>query len=180
MTSNTEHNPDQPRDGNGLFIKTITSTERDAAAARLRSEGKSYRQIATNLGIDVHTAHDAVRRAMQAVVAPAGEQAVNYELGLLGEELLRLDDLYATVVEVLEREHVTVSQGRIVRDDDGGAVPDDDWILKAVDRLVRIDEARRRNSESRRRLLGLDQPTKTQVSGGVTYEVVGINPEDLR
>ena len=31
-----------------------------------------------------------------------------------------------------------------------------------------------------RKLLGLDQPVKTQVSGGVTYEVVGIDPEALR
>jgi hypothetical protein len=50
---------------------------------------------------------------------------------------------------------------------------DDGPVLSAIDRIVRI-------SESRRKLLGLDQPAKTQVSGGVTYEVVGINPDDLK
>jgi hypothetical protein len=172
--------PDQPRGGNGKWTRGLATAQRDAEAARLRSEGNSYRAIAQALGVDVHTAHDAVRRAMQAVVAPAGEIAIAHELGLLDEELLRLDDLYAKVVQVLEREHVTVSQGRVVYGEDGAAVPDDDWILKAVDRLVRIDDARRRNSESRRRLLGLDQPVKTQISGGLTYEVIGIDPEALK
>jgi hypothetical protein len=50
---------------------------------------------------------------------------------------------------------------------------DDGPVLSAIDRLVRI-------SESRRKLLGLDQPAKMNVSGGLTYEVVGIDPEALR
>lgn len=176
-----QHDPDQPRGGDGKWTRTIAGATKDAEAARLRSCGYTYQQIADELGWSSKgEAHHAVKRAMQAVIAPAGEAAIAHELGLLDEELIRLDDLYGKVVAVLEREHVTVSQGRIVRDENGGTVPDDDWILKAVDRLVRIDEARRRNSESRRRLLGLDQPVKTQVSGGVTYEVVGIDPEALR
>ncbi len=34
--------------------------------------------------------------------------------------------------------------------------------------------------ESYRKLLGVDQPTQVAVSGAVRYEVVGVNPEDLK
>lgn len=169
----------QARDGDGLFIPTLDTAERRRRAAELRSQGLSYRKIAAEMGIDVHMAFDYVKAAMKAVVQPAAEAAISFELQQLDEELVRLDALYEQVTEVLRREHVTVSQGRIVTTSEGDTVPDDDWILKAVDRLVRIDEARRRNGESRRKLLGLDQPVKTQVSGGVTYQLVGVDPEEL-
>jgi hypothetical protein len=173
--------PIEPARGpDGKWILTEEGVERDAAAARLRSKGKSYRQIGKELGCDVATAHLAVKRAIAAVVAEPAEAAIAFELERLDAELQRLDDLYRKVMDVLEREHVTVSQGRVVTMDDGATVPDDDWILKAVDRLVKIDESRRRNGESRRKLLGLDQPAKMNVSGGLTYEVVGIDPEALR
>jgi len=180
VNDDTEDPVGKARGGNGQYIRDLATAERDAEAARLRSLGHTYRDIAGILDIDVHTAHDAVKRAMNAVVAEDGANALAFELRRLDEELVRLDDLYAKVMEVLEREHVTVSQGRVVTMDDGATVPDDDWILKAVDRLVRIDESRRRNGESRRRLLGLDQPVKTQLSGGLTYEVVGVDTEALR
>ncbi|MDH6116894.1 uncharacterized protein YerC [Kitasatospora sp. GAS204A] len=167
------------RGGDGRFDRNVATAEQDAEAARLRSRGLTYRQIATELGVDVATAHRAVKRALDAVVAEPAADALSFELQRLDEELVRLDDLYGRVVEVLEREHVTVSQGRVV-EHDGLAVPDDDWILRAVDRLVKIDESRRRNGESRRKLLGLDSPVKTQISGGLTYEVVGVDPEALR
>lgn len=175
----TEPETGQARGGDGKFIRDLATAERDAEAAQLRSTGMPYRKIAAQLGINVHTAHDAVKRAMAEVVQEDGAEALAFELRRLDEELERLDDLYGKVMAVLEREHVTVSQGRVVTMDDGATVPDDDWILKAVDRLVRIDESRRRNGESRRRLLGLDQPVKTQISGGLTYEVVGVDPEAL-
>jgi hypothetical protein len=170
---------DPPRDGAGKYVRSLETAERDAEAARLRSKGMKYRDIAAELGIDVHSAHNAVKRAMTAAVVEDGAEALAFELRRLDEELERLDDLYGRVMEVLEREHVTVSQGHVVYMDGGGAVPDDEWILKAVDRLVKIDESRRRNGESRRRLLGLDQPAKTQLSGDLTYQIVGIDPADL-
>jgi hypothetical protein len=182
MTDPTHPHTDpirQARGTNGKYVQTLEGIERDAEAARLRSKGKSYRQIATALGCDVHVAYDAVKRVIAAVLGEPAEAAIHFELERLDAELRRLDKLYRTVTAVLEREHVTVSQGRVVTMDDGATVPDDDWILKAVDRLVKIDESRRRNGESRRRLLGLDQPAKTQVTGGLTYEIVGISPDDL-
>jgi hypothetical protein len=156
---------DQARDGDGKFIRTVETAERDAKAARMRSRGMSYRDIARALEIDVKTAHTAVKHAMQDVVREAAEDAVQFELD-------RLDEMHRAALKVLERHHIVVSNGQVVRLD-GEALQDDGPVLSAIDRIVRI-------SESRRKLLGLDQPAKTQVSGGVTYEVVGINPEDLR
>jgi uncharacterized protein YerC len=172
--------PGPTRGGGGQFVRTVETAEQDAEAARLRSRGMTYRQIAAQLGVDVSTAHRAVQRALAEIVAEPAADAVAFELQRLDEELQRLDDLYARVIEVLEREHVTVSQGRVVTMDDGSPVPDDDWILRAVDRLVKIDDSRRKNGESRRKLLGLDSPLKTQLSGGLTYEIVGIDAEALR
>jgi len=169
-----------PRGNHGQFARDPSTVMTDAEAADLRSQGLSYREIAARMGTSVSTAHDAVNRAMAEVITEPAAEALAFELRRLDEELVRLDGLYERVIDVLEREHVTVSQGRVVTMDDGSTVPDDDWILKAVDRLVKIDDQRRRNGESRRRLLGLDQPVKAQVSGGITYEVVGVDTEALK
>jgi hypothetical protein len=163
----TQHaDPIEPARGtNGKWTRTVEGIERDAAAARLRSEGKSYRQIAAELGCDLHTAHDAVQRAIAAVVAEPAAAAIHFELD-------RLDRLHRAAMEVLERHHVTVSNGKVIVVD-GEPLLDDGPVLAAIDRLVRI-------SESRRKLLGLDQPAKMNVSGGLTYEVVGVDTEALK
>lgn len=176
-----QHDPDQPRGGDGKWTRTLAGAEKDAEAARLRSRGHTYQQIADELGWgNKGDAYHAVKRAMQAVIQEPGEEAVRWSILRLDEERVRLHDLRDKAEKLLGGQHVTVSQGRVVRDEDGSAVPDDEFTLKVIDRLARIDEQLRRNDESMRKLLGLDQPVKTQVSGGVTYEVVGIDPEALR
>jgi len=80
---------------------------------------------------------------------------------------------------VLERNHFTVTQGGQVVYHGGEALVDDAPVLAAIDRLLKIDEQRRRVDERRSKLLGLDMPTKVEHSGGVTYEIIGVNPQDL-
>ncbi|MFJ9214240.1 hypothetical protein [Streptomyces sp. NPDC102264] len=161
--------PDHPRhthDGKGRYIRTLTAAERDAEAARLRSRGWPYQRIADELGYaDRGEAHHAVGRVLKATVQEAGD-----ELRTL--ELERLDAMYASVMDVLERKHFTVSNGKIMYMGDQ-PLEDDGPVLQAVDRLLRIQERRAR-------LLGLDAPAKTQVSGGVTYEIVGVDMNALR
>lgn len=172
-------------DGRGRFTRTIDTAQRDAEAARLRARGLSYRQIAAELTVDVATAHAAVQRALNAVIEDAGEEVRKLELE-------RLDTMYAAALEVLDRQHVTVSNGKIIRRqvgwerDDAGEIQcdgegkpiaiyedllDDSPVLQAIDRLLRIQERRAK-------LLGLDAEKKINVSGGVAYRVLGVNVDD--
>lgn len=162
----SDEQQEQPRDGNGGFLRTNASVQRDADASRLRSEGKTFQQIADALGYnDRGHAWRGIQRARVAILREPAEHLIQVESA-------RLDELYVTALDVLERDHITVSQGRVVKDDDGVPVPDDGPKLAALRELRQI-------RESYRKLHGLDQPAKVAVSGGVKYEVVGIAPEDL-
>lgn len=153
--------------GNGQFVKSADTVERDAEACRLRTRGLGYRQIAESLGYDSDaSAYNAVKRSLQATLAEPAEEVRK-------TELQRLDDLYQAALAVLERMHVTVSNGRVVQhrvagtgtwDAAAGRWVDAEWVdladdgpvLAAIDRLLRIQERRAR-------LLGLDAPVKHEV-----------------
>ncbi|NJA59177.1 hypothetical protein [Streptomyces sp. NEAU-H3] len=84
----------------------------------------------------------------------------------LDDELKRLAAAETAVHRVLENRHIIVNNGRVVLDPDTNQPMDDDAIvLQAIDRLVKIEDARRRNGERRAKLNGLDAPEKTEVSG---------------
>lgn len=165
------------RGPDGKYTRTPETAERDAEAARLRSRGLSYRAIADAMGwASGSVAFRAVRRALAAVVEEPAAEVRALELQRLDADLERLDTAEAAVMKVLEAEHVVIQHGRVV-ELNGSPVPDDAPVLQAVDRLVRINDARVRVSESRRKLLGLDAPVKAEIGGQLTYQVVGV-PED--
>lgn len=141
---------DTPARGpDGAFIDTLESAQRDAEAARLRSRGLSYRQIASELGyFDGSGARKAVQRALAAIRAEGAEEVRQLQLQ-------QLDYLTTKALEVLERHHVTVSNGRLIKVDDQ-PLEDDGPVLQAIDRLLKIQERRAK-------LLGLDAPTQHQV-----------------
>lgn len=155
---------DAVRGGDGKFTADVETAARDREMAEMRSRGLSYRGIADHYGVSVSTAHDAVQRALAAIRGEGA--AVVRDL-----ELDRLDELWRITMGVLEREHVTVSNGRVVALD-GKPLRDDGPVLAAVDRLLKIQERRAK-------LLGLDAEKKINLSGGVTYEVVGVDVGDL-
>jgi hypothetical protein len=129
------------------------TAERRARAVQMRLEGADYPAIAAELGYsDQAAAHKDITRALESAVT---RQHKAVEL-LRQEELMRLDLLWVEVWKVLKRDHVTVSNGRLVRDDRGQPLRDDGPVLAAVDRLVRI-------LERRAKYLGLDAPTKHEV-----------------
>lgn len=155
------------RGGDGKFTASIETAQRDAEACQLRQRGMSYPQIAKALGYsEASHASQAVARALRATVEePAAE--------VRKTELARLDDMYRAALEVLERMHVTVSQGRVVQHRVAGTgtwdpetrtwvdaewvdLADDAPVLQAIDRLLKIQERRAR-------LLGLDAPVKHEV-----------------
>ncbi|MFD3802634.1 hypothetical protein ACFWTC_03175 [Streptomyces sp. NPDC058619] len=137
------------RDGHNRFTATVDAAEKRAHAARLRAMGWSYERIAKEVGYACRgSAYNAVKQVLEETVREAGD-----ELRQLERE--RLDRMSEAAWEVLERQHVVVSNGRVV-DLNGAPLPDDAPVLQAIDRLLRI-------SESRRKLVGLDAPSKVSV-----------------
>lgn len=129
--------------------------ERDANVWRLRLKGRSLRQIGAEVGLSHVYVREILERGYEERIYPKVDEARTMELE-------RLDELQQAAWAVLERHHLTVSHGRIVRDEDGQAILDDGPVLNAIDRLLRV-------AERRARMLGLDAPTK--VEGDHTHRV---------
>lgn len=152
------------RDGKGRWIQTPEELERVAEALRLRGRGWTYPRIAEHLGVDRGNLYRAMQAARKEILREPAESARDMELE-------RLDLALTAVMDVLDRKHITFSNGQILVHE-GHTLEDDGPVLAAVDRLVRI-------SESRRKLLGLDSAQKIDVTGGVKYEIVGVDPAAL-
>jgi hypothetical protein len=177
----------QNRDGRGRWIRGVESIERDREALRMRGIGWSLPRISDELGYggkgNVST---ALKRAKDDVIRPATQE-------LIDQEIANLDHLIDRAIEVLERNHVTVSHGRVitqivqpaVRCEDAACpgdstchlctpavhapVLDDGPTLQAVATLQRL-------YESRRKLLGTDAATKIDATvHEVTQEDLAIN-----
>lgn len=163
----------RPRNYNGRFERSIHTVRRDAAAAEYKADHPeaTLREIAERFGYyDKSEARRGIERAKADVARPAIAK-------LIGDESAELDALYAEALAILQRNHVTVSHGKIItcrNDDTGNDEPllDDGPKLQAIQMALRV-------RESYRKLHGLDQPAKQEISGGVKYEVVGVDPEDL-
>lgn len=139
----------QARDGHNRFTRSVDDAETRAEAARLRAKGWTYARIAEHLGYAMPaSAYNAVKQVLQETVQEAGD-----ELRTMERE--RLDRMAEAAWAVLERQHVMVSNGRVVSLE-GTPLPDDGPVLQAIDRLLRI-------SESRRKLEGLDAPSRVSV-----------------
>lgn len=111
---------------------------------------------------DLSRALEANRDAERAEVSIYRQQ----ENERLDDELNRLETLEAAAHAVLKNRHILVNNGRVIlHPDTNEPMEDDAPVLQAIDRLVKIEEARRRNGERRAKLNGLDMPVKTEVTG---------------
>jgi hypothetical protein len=158
------------RDGNGRMIRTPEQVARDAWAAGQRSLGRSYRAIAADLGISVGSCHESVRRSFKDIAEPEAGPARAAELAIL--EAAR-----DAVLEVLGHHHITVSNGKVISlfDEEQQKeipLPDDGPILQAALAVARI-------SVTIHDLMGWKSAAKIQLSGDVTYQLVGVDPEQL-
>jgi hypothetical protein len=167
--------------------------ERRGRALGYNNKGYSYTQIFYDLMPGEYATVAAVatdiRRALdqriKALAAPADEK--------IAQQLERLEYALTRVHEVMNRKHYYVAGGKVatriveyLTDDEGNIKLDDEGnplakkveelvddapILAAVDRAIKI-------SESTRRLLGLDKPTKVDVTGTVQHQY-GVEIDDV-
>ncbi|MGW3383352.1 hypothetical protein ACWDCO_24590 [Streptomyces albogriseolus] len=111
---------------------------------------------------DLHRALEANRDAEAAEVSIYRQ----LENERLDDELGRLAVLEEKVRQVLGNRHILVNNGRVILDPDTEQPMEDDAIvLQAIDRLVKIEDARRRNAERRAKLNGYDMPLQTEITG---------------
>lgn len=146
---------ERKRGSKGRFVKSTDTAERDAEAARLRTDGLSYREIAKQLGFaDESGAYMAAGRALDATRRDGGDKLKAYEIE-------RLDVLYRAALDVLRREHLAHGNGRVVErlNPATGRIEtlrDSGPELAAIDRLLKIQERRAK-------LEGIDSPTRHSV-----------------
>lgn len=149
---------ERPRNGMGRFTRTLKSVRRDAAAADYAADNPdaTLQQIADEFGYyDRGEARRGILRAKADVARPSIRK-------LIGTESDELDALYTEACAVLQRNHITVSHGKIVmwsNPDTGIEEP----LLDDAPRLAAIRvalEIRRTYQE----LHGLKQPVKADVT----------------
>lgn len=138
-------------------------------------QGHSFREIAALMGLSKSQVHRLFRAGLDRIPA---ENVQAYR----EEQLADLEVARQVVMDVLAAEHVVVSNGHIVKpitgvDEDGNYIygdplNDDGPALAAVDRLLKIQERQAR-------ILGSDAQEKVELSGGVTYRIVGVDPSEL-
>jgi hypothetical protein len=152
-------------------LKKDEVTVRRTKLLELRRQGVRYDD--DRVGELGYKSPDAARkdvsRALEANrLAEAAEIAVyrQMENERLDAELERLADLEAHARVVLGNRHIMVNNGRVIlHPETEQPMEDDAPVLQAIDRLVKIEDARRRNAERRAKLNGYDMPAKTEVTG---------------
>jgi transcriptional regulator with XRE-family HTH domain len=160
-------NPNQhARSGKGQYVRTPETARRDAQAADLRAKGWTYQKIADQLGYaDKRTAYDAIERALKDIIREPGEAVLHFELQRLDAELVRLDDLEVSARKVLTNRHIMVNNGRVIlHPETEQPMEDDGPVLQAIDRLIKIEDARRRNGERRAKLTGIEAAVKVDAT----------------
>lgn len=141
-------NQDARNQKTGRYVRTTETIERDAEAARLWGYGWTLGMIGEQLGFSrrssVREAIDRAHRDLAEPARPSRERRAR-----------ELDMLWEYAQEILNREHVVVSHGKII-EVDGVALKDDGPNLQAITELRRINE-------SRRKLDGDDAPSRLSI-----------------
>jgi hypothetical protein len=156
--------------------------EKAAIVFQLKLDGHSFRGIEAITAapngptrgerIPWTTARDLLRDELARRVDPKIDQYRALHLERLEGELVRLNELEERAKQVLDRHHITVNNGRVIAVD-GEPLQDDGPVLAAIDRLIKIEDARRKNNAEQRKLLGLDAPTK------VDAQVTEVTQQDI-
>lgn len=117
--------------------RSAQTMERDAKAYDLFRRGLSYRQIAAEMGYSANAAFEAVRRAAKDNAVDPLEAAEARQVFLD-----RFQDYRRAAQRVLSTRHYVASaqSGKLAYGPDGQPLLDDDPVLRALDRLCKIDD----------------------------------------
>ena len=118
--------------------RSAETMERDARAYDLFRRGLSYRQITAEIGYrSPNAAFEAVRRAARDNASDPLEAAAARQVFLD-----RLQDYRRSAQRVLSTRHYVAStqSGKVVHGPNGTPLLDDDPVLRALDRLLKIDD----------------------------------------
>jgi len=158
MTSEQTH-PYRTRDD--AAVTAIDRARRDASIMEMVETGEyTYKAIAKAHQLTLPAVSKIVGREMGKVQQAAAER-------IRAAEYARLLALREQVVEVLEKTHYHVHNGKITK------IVDDMPILQAVDRDLRI-------SEQIRKLFGADMPVRVDHTVAVQFTINGVPMEALR
>jgi hypothetical protein len=172
MTTEPNHHSNGTiRDSHGRLRRSKETAERDAEMMQMRERGLSYSKIANHFGVTKTTVSRAVERSLKAIVQEPAEAVLKLELA-------RLDWMWDQAVQVLERDHIVVSNGRVMFDprvpDDEIPAPllDDDHVLRTLATMTKI-------MDRRARYLGLDAAQKLVISEPVRYLLEGVEVDGV-
>jgi hypothetical protein len=127
-----------------------------AEAARLKAVGWPAEDIAEKFGWYTDDGTPDTNRVFTAIRAHLSSmyRFTVDEMKII--ELESLDQLEYRLWRILDEEHVVVSQGRVVRDENGNPLPDNRFVLETIDRIDKI-------KDKRAKMLGLYAPAKLEV-----------------
>lgn len=137
----------------------LSAAELDAKVVNGVNAGNSLQEIADQFGVSKSVIWRRFQRALRRVPVAAVNEYRDNQLARIAAERVVAED-------IINGTHPVVSNGKVFRDlEDAGPK------LAAINALVKLDA-----QESD--LLGLKAPVKSEVdlSGGVRYEVVGVDP----
>ncbi len=153
----------------------VATAEQDAKILALKRQDLSFQEIADRLGISRATAHRGFHRALPRVTEP---EASAYR----AEHLARLELVREVALGILETRHVTISNGHVVspvigEDEETGKpiygepYEDDAAVIAAANLLLKVDD-------QEASLLGIKAKTEVNMTGKLTYEVLGLEGTD--
>lgn len=158
-------------------------SERDLKLLRLKRRGETFDTIGKTLNVSRQYAH---KRYWQLVRRHVAVEVDAHR----AEQLDRLDALRRLANEVVDKKHLVVSHGKVVRigepviDESGKAVIREGHGEALLDDTPRLQASRLllEIEKQEAALLGLNAPVKTDVNGGVEFKVsiVGVDVGAMR
>ncbi len=162
----------------GKPLSDLAMREREQQVVALKRQDLSFQQVGDHLGISKIAAVRAFQRAKRRVIDATDTDYAEYR----DDQLAHIATMREICDEIILSRHATISNGHVVseitgQDADGKPVYGDPYedtapVLAAIDRRIKLDD-----QESK--LLGLYAEQKVNLSGGITYEIIGVAAGEL-